>query len=70
MAALESYLHDTSVIVRVNALEALAAFARGNEALAKKVLNLLVEKSETGAPAEKTRARKLLKHFDQGSSRE
>lgn len=56
----KSYLTDKSTIVRVNALEALTVLARGDDDLEAQVLCLLVDATETGAPAEKARARKLL----------
>lgn len=60
---LEGFLHDKSTIVRVNALEALAALARGNAELEARVFGLLTEVLESGAPAEKARARKLLREY-------
>lgn len=61
---LEGFLHDKSTIVRVNALEALAVLARGYDELEAKVLRLLTTAFESGAPAEKARARKLLRGYD------
>lgn len=58
---LKAYLRDNSTIVRVSALEALAALARGDDALEAEVSRLLVGFLESGTPAEKARARKLLK---------
>lgn len=62
-AILKGFLHDTSAIVRVNALEALTELARGDEELEPEVLRLLASTLESGAPSEKARARKLLKTF-------
>src|SRR5690606_36078616 len=60
-AILEVYLADRSTIVRVNALEALALLAAGDGELEEKVSRLLTAAAASGAPAEKARARKLLR---------
>src|SRR5690606_19897772 len=64
VATLDGVLHATSTIVRVDALEALAALARVNAELEAKVLRRLVEVLESGAPAEKARARMLLRDLN------
>lgn len=61
VAILKAHLHDKSAIVRVNALEALATLAVGDEELETEVLRLLFTTAESGTPAERARARKLLK---------
>lgn len=61
VAILERLLTDKSVIVRVNALQALADLGRGDAELEEKVQRRLAEVLESGAPAEKARARKLLR---------
>lgn len=58
---LETYLGDRSTIVRVNALQALADLAERDRELEEKVGRRLMEVLESGAPAEKARARKLLR---------
>lgn len=63
-AIMQAYLEDKSVLVRVNALEALMALARGDGDLEAKALQLLVDALENGAPAEKARARKLLRAYE------
>lgn len=47
--------------MRVNALEALAALARGDTELEAEVRRRLLAILESSAPAEKARARKLLR---------
>ena len=61
VAILEGFLDDKSTIVRVNALEALAALARGDAELESKVRGRLCQLLESGTPAEKASARKLLR---------
>lgn len=59
-----SFLRDKSTIVRVNALEALSELACGDNKLEGEVRRLLLDAVENGAPAEKARARKLLKLYE------
>lgn len=61
VAILEEFLDDKSTIVRVNALEALVTLARGDSELEREVRRRLLETLESGAPAEKARAQKLLR---------
>ena len=61
--ALECYLEDPSSIVKTCALEGLAALARMNVALRPEVKQLLENAADRGAPAMKTRARKLLERL-------
>lgn len=61
VAILEGFLEDGSTIVRVNALEGLAALARGDGELAAKVASQLAAVLASGTPAEKARARKLMR---------
>lgn len=61
VSILERFLGDNSTIVRVNALEALTGLARGDAELEAKVRRRLHELLESGTPAERARARKLLK---------
>lgn len=63
-AIVKSFLQDKSTIVRANALEALAALARGDDDLEAEASRLLLDVLQTGAPAEKARARKLLKLYE------
>lgn len=60
-AVVKSWLRDKSVIVRVHALTAFAELALGDENLEEEALRLLLHAVQAGAPAEKARARKLLK---------
>jgi hypothetical protein len=62
-AALQRYLDDRSSIVRTFALQGLADLARTNLALQSKVKPLLEAALQSGTPAMKARARKLLKRF-------
>lgn len=61
VAVVESFLDDKSTIVRVNALEALTTLARGVAELEAKARERLDAALEAGTPAEKARARRLLK---------
>lgn len=54
------YLHDQSNIVVTFALQALADFATQNCTLRPRVLNVLEKFIQTGSPAVKNRAKKLL----------
>lgn len=60
-AALQRYLDDRSSIVRTFALQGLADLARNDLALQSKVKQLLEAALQSGTPAMKARARKLLK---------
>jgi hypothetical protein len=60
-AALQRYLEDHSSIVRTFALQGLADLARNDLALQNKVKQLLEAALQSGTPAMKARARKLLK---------
>ena len=60
-AALQRYLDDRSSIVRTFALQGLAELARNDLALLSKVKQLLEAALQSGTPAMKARARKLLK---------
>jgi HEAT repeat protein len=62
-AALQRYLDDRSSIVRTFALQGLADLARNDLALQSKVKQLLEAALQSGTPAMKARARKLLKRF-------
>lgn len=54
------FLEDDSKIVQVNSLQALADLAEKNQELIPKVMRVLEEKTETGSPAVKNRAQKLI----------
>lgn len=54
------YLDDPSKIVQANSLEALVELARAEDRLWKKVTGTLENLAETGSPAVRSRARKLL----------
>jgi HEAT repeat protein len=72
VAALERYLHDESSIVRTFSLQALADFAADDTELRVRVMGLLEEARNSGTPAMKSRARKLLermRRMDRGSGR-
>lgn len=56
-----AWLSDRSVIVRVEALQALAGLAVGDPALAEDLLRRLREALAGGRPAEKARARRILR---------
>ncbi len=60
-AALQRYLDDRSSIVKTFALQGLADLARNDLALQSKVKQLLEAALQSGTPAMKARARKLLK---------
>jgi hypothetical protein len=60
-AALQRYLEDRSSIVKTFALQGLADLARNDLALHSKVKQLLEVAVQSGTPAMKARARKLLK---------
>jgi len=61
VATLETYLSDSSRIVVVNAMQALAEFARDDEALRVGLVPRLARLRGEGSPAIKARARKLLR---------
>lgn len=56
----EAYINDRSTIVRVNALQALFELAGDDANLKAKAHRYLTLALESGSPAEKARARKLL----------
>jgi len=58
--SLFDFLDDDSKIVQVNSLQALVDLAEKNQELIPKVMRVLEEKTETGSPAVKNRARKLI----------
>jgi hypothetical protein len=62
IASLElfSYLDDTSKIVQANALQALVDLAWKNDALLPRVKDAVRKLTETGSPAVKNKAEKLL----------
>jgi len=60
-AALQRYLEDRSSIVKTFALQGLADLARNDLVLQSKVKQLLEVALQSGTPAMKARARKLLK---------
>ncbi len=60
-AALQRYLEDRSSIVKTFALQALADLARADVTLCSRVKQLLEKAVQSGTPAMKARARKLLK---------
>jgi len=60
-AALQRYLDDRSSIVRTFALQGLADLARNDACLRGKLTQLLEDAIQSGTPAMKARARKLLK---------
>jgi hypothetical protein len=68
VAILEEYLDDRSVIVRVNALQALATLAECDVVLRPIVIVRIAARQERGAPAEQSRARKLLAWLKQHES--
>ncbi|HKN76782.1 MAG TPA: hypothetical protein VJW94_16505 [Candidatus Acidoferrum sp.] len=61
VAALHRYLNDRSSIVKTFALQGLADLARDNAALRGNVKQLLEDAVQSGTPAMRARARKLLK---------
>ncbi len=60
-AALQRYLEDRSSIVKTFALQALTDLAQNDATLHPKVKHLLEEAVQSGTPAMRARARKLLK---------
>jgi hypothetical protein len=60
--ALQHYLDDRSSIVKTFALQGLADLARFDATLRTKVKHLLEEAVQSGTPAMRARARKLLKN--------
>lgn len=65
---LEQYLDDRSVIVRVNASQALAMLAERDAALRPAVVARIEARIQQDAPAEKSRARKLLAWLSSGET--
>ncbi|HMD38502.1 MAG TPA: hypothetical protein VKH15_04425 [Candidatus Acidoferrum sp.] len=59
--ALHRYLDDRSSIVKTSALQALSDLAQADATLRPKVKQLLEESLQSGTPAMRARARKLLK---------
>ncbi|RAI37670.1 hypothetical protein, partial [Rhodoplanes roseus] len=64
---LQDWLADPGVIVRVEALSAYAALAGTDPALAEVLRTRLDEALATGRPAEKARARQLLRELASGT---
>jgi hypothetical protein len=62
-AALLRYLEDRSSIVKTFALQGLADLARSDAGLRGKVKQLFEDAVQSGTPAMKARARKLLKNY-------
>lgn len=62
-AALQRYLDDCSSIVKTFALQGLADLAHNDPGLRAKVKQLLEESTQSGTPAMKARARRLLKKY-------
>jgi oligoendopeptidase F len=63
VSTLKNYLTHKSRIARASALEALLDLAEKNKKILKEVANIIRLQSETGSPALKSRARKLLKRL-------
>jgi hypothetical protein len=61
------YLRDESRIVKTFSLQALADFAEGDVSLRDRVTPLLEDAVETGSPAVRSRAQRLLKRFQKRS---
>jgi hypothetical protein len=62
-AALQRYLEDRSSIVKTFALQGLVELARNDAGLRGKVAQLLEDAVQSGTPAMRARARKLLKKY-------
>jgi hypothetical protein len=62
-AALQRYLDDRSSLVKTFALQGLADLARSDPGLRAKVKQLIENAVQSGTPAMKARARKLLKKY-------
>ena len=62
-AALQRYLEDRSSIVKTFALQGLVDLLRNDASLRSRVKQLLEEAVQSGTPAMKARARKLLKEY-------
>jgi hypothetical protein len=63
VAALHRYLDDRSSIVKTFALQGLTDLAQNDAGLRAKVKQLLEEALQSGTPAMRARARRLLKKF-------
>jgi HEAT repeat protein len=61
--AFERYLGDRSSLVKTFALQGLADLARSDRSLRAKVKQLIENAVQSGTPAMKARARKLLKEY-------
>jgi hypothetical protein len=64
VTSFQEYLSDTSSIVRIFAMQALADFAETDEKLRVEVVDLIRVLSRTGTPAMRARGRKLLAHLE------
>jgi hypothetical protein len=62
-AAFRSYLNDRSSIVKTFALQGLADLAQNDAGLRPQVKQLLIDAVQSGTPAMKARAQKLLKQY-------
>jgi hypothetical protein len=62
-SALQRYLDDRSSIVKTFALQGLADLARNDAGLRAKIKQLLEDALQSGTPAMRARARKLLKKY-------
>ncbi len=63
LAALTSYLKDRSSIVKTSALQAMVELTISDRKLFPPIVNLLRKSAQTGTPAMRARARKLLATF-------
>lgn len=61
---LKKYLLHKSKIVNVSAMASLAIFAERNHAILNDVIEIITAHKETGSPAVKSRARKLLRRLE------
>jgi type IV pilus biogenesis protein CpaD/CtpE len=62
-AALQRYLEDRTSIVKTFALQGLADLSQNDASLRSRVKQLLEQAVQSGTPAMKARARKLLKKY-------
>ena len=62
------YLHDRSAIVRTFAMQGLADLADQEAGYREKVLPILIEQTQNGSPAMKSRGRKLISALSASST--
>jgi hypothetical protein len=61
---LESYLEDSSSIVKTFALQGMADLAHSDQGIRQQAIQLLRQAARSGTPAMKARSRKLLRRLE------